>query len=96
MKVAFQPTRVIHGVKSYVGSRPIAVLRHRSSHSTVAEFEAVARADFWAFDSMRRGPLPQTLPLTRCDWRRGRFPVDSMCPTSASVKPVAVRMLHIW
>ena len=28
-----------------------------------AETETWAHADFWAFDSMRRGPMPQSLPL---------------------------------
>ena len=31
---------------------------------TVAEFGSVARADLWAFDTMKRGPLTQTLPPT--------------------------------
>lgn len=37
----------------------------RDSTQTPTEFGVVVPADFWAFDSMRRGPLPQTLPPQR-------------------------------
>ena len=38
------------------------VFRQWPAHVTATAIGVLGPADFWAFDSMRRGPMPQTLP----------------------------------
>ena len=45
-------------------SRCIAVFHTVQTSHPCAEFGAVVPADLWAFDTMRRGPLSDTLPTT--------------------------------
>ena len=55
-----------------------------------AEFGAVAPADFWAFDSMRRGQLHQTLPLPRTNATN-----TAVLPYVCSTRSSANRPAHL-